>query len=101
MNGDDTVDRSSVIRCTSRLSGESGHANIRNFPHSCRQHTRQSPENVQHINNLILADKRMTVKELSLEMEVGEASVCRILKQLQLKNVRDRWVPIMLTYVFP
>ena len=58
--GDDAVDRSTVSRWASRLSGESGHANIRNFPHSSRP---QTTDNMQHINNLILADKCVTVKE--------------------------------------
>ena len=45
---------------------------------------------------LILADKHITVKGLALQVGVGEAGVCRILKQLQLKGCA-RWVSRMLT----
>ena len=48
---------------------------------------------MQRINNLILADKRVTVKELSLKVGVGEASLCRIMKQLQVVSdgFREFW----------
>ena len=64
-------------------------ADRRDFPHSGRPHTAQTPDNVQLINNLIFADKRVTMNVLSLQVGVGEVSVCRILKQLELK----RFVP--------
>ena len=38
----------------------------------------------------------LTAKEFSLQVRVVEASVRRILNQLQLKKVYDRWVPKML-----
>ena len=46
-------------------------------------------------NNLILAAKPVTVIELSLHVGLREASVCIILKQLQLKKICVRWVPGM------
>ena len=72
--GDDAVDHSTVRSVGCRLFGQSGYANIQNFPCSCRQHIVLTPDNVQRINNLILADKRVTAKELSLHVEVGEAT---------------------------
>ena len=54
--GDDVVDYNAVSRWASKLSVESGHANIRDFPHSGTPHTAQTPDNVQFINNLILVD---------------------------------------------
>ena len=75
---------------------KSGHADIWDFACSSRPHTAQAPDNVQRTNYLILADKRVTVKELSLQVGVGEANVCRILKQLQLKMICARWVLRML-----
>ena len=85
--GDDVVDLSTVRSVGCRLFGQSGYANIQNFPCSCRQHIVLTPDNVQRINNLILADKRVTAKELSLQVGVEEASVCRILKQFEFKKV--------------
>ena len=54
--------------------------NIRDFPRSGRSHTAQTLENVQCINSLILADKRVTVQELSLQMGAGESSISRIIE---------------------
>ena len=45
---------------------QSGYANIQNLPRNGRLHTAQIPGNVRPSNNLILTDKRATVKELSL-----------------------------------
>ena len=76
--GYDADDLSTFSQWASRFSGESGHANIRDFSRSDRLHNAQTPDNVQFINNLSLADKRVTVKELSLQMGVGEMSVWSI-----------------------
>ncbi|KAJ4435884.1 hypothetical protein ANN_18504 [Periplaneta americana] len=54
-------------RWASRLSGERGQANIRGTPRSGRPCTARSPDNVQRFDNMVVADKRVTVKELSLQ----------------------------------
>jgi AraC-like DNA-binding protein len=46
---------------------------------------------------MVLEDNQVTVKEMSAELGIGEASVCRIFKQLGIKKVCARWVPRMLT----
>ena len=68
---------------------------IYNFPRIGRSHTARTPDNVQHINNLILADKPKTSKELSLQVGLKEASICRIVKQFQFKEVWARRIPKM------
>ena len=40
------------------------------------QHRRMSM-----LKRLIMADRRITVRELSLQLDISEASVCRIVKQ--------------------
>ncbi|PNF20420.1 hypothetical protein B7P43_G08136, partial [Cryptotermes secundus] len=85
--GDDAVDRSSVSRWARRLSGESGHANIRDPPRTGRPQPAQTPDNVQ----------RVGLKEMSVQLGNDKASVCRIFKHLGLKRVCARWVPRMLT----
>ncbi|KAJ4447768.1 hypothetical protein ANN_09776 [Periplaneta americana] len=80
------VDRSTVSRWASRLSGKRGHANIRDTHRKDRTSTARSPDIVQRVNKMVVADKRVTVKELSLQVGIGEASMCRILKQLGLKK---------------
>ncbi|KAJ4438667.1 hypothetical protein ANN_14614 [Periplaneta americana] len=67
-----SVDRSTVSRWASRSSGERVHANIRDTPCSGRPCTTRRPDNVQRVN-MIVADKRVTVKELSLQVGIGEA----------------------------
>jgi histone-lysine N-methyltransferase SETMAR len=46
---------------------------------------------------MVLEDKCGTVKEMSVQLGIREASVCIILKQLGLKKVCARWVPRILT----
>jgi hypothetical protein len=46
---------------------------------------------------MVLGDKRVTLKEMSVKLGIEEASVCRILKQLGLKKVCAGWVPGALT----
>lgn len=55
----------------SRLHDEKGCCNIQD-----------SPGSVQRVNELVSADRRITGKELSLYIRIGEASACRILKVL-------------------
>jgi hypothetical protein len=95
--GDDAVNHSTVNWWARRLSGESGRANIQDSPRTGRRQTTQTPDNVQHVNDMVLEDKHVTVEEMSVQLEIGDAGVCRILKQLVLKNVCAWWVLRMLT----
>ena len=61
------------------LSGESGHANGQNFPRSDRSHTAQTPDNVQYINNLILADPVVIILATGSEVR-------------GFKSGRGRWI---------
>jgi transposase len=83
---DDAVDRSTVSRWTRRLSGESTHTNILDSSRTGRPHTAQTHDNVQRLNDMVLGVRCVTVKEMSVQLEIEEASVCRILKQLGLKK---------------
>jgi transposase len=64
VQGGDAVGRSTVSRWARRLSGESGHANIRGSPRTGRPHTAQTPDNVQRVNNMVLEVRRVTVREI-------------------------------------
>jgi hypothetical protein len=46
---------------------------------------------------MVLEERRVTLKEMSVKLGNGEASVCRILKQLGLKKVCARGVPSTFT----
>jgi hypothetical protein len=66
-----------------RLSGDSGHANVRDSP-------ARTPDNVE--------DRHVTVREMSVHLGIDEASVCRILELMGLKQVCARWDLRMTTY---
>jgi hypothetical protein len=48
---------------------------------------------VEKENSIIIADRHVTVRELSLQLDIGEASMCRRVKQCGYKEVCHRWVP--------
>ncbi|KDR19149.1 hypothetical protein L798_07040 [Zootermopsis nevadensis] len=91
--GEDTVDRSTVSRWAQRTSGKGGHGNIRDLPRSSRPQSARTDANVERVNNMIMTDRRINVTQLSLRMDIAEASVCRILEQLGFSKVCARWVP--------
>lgn len=64
MYGDDAVDRSTVSRWARKYSGFSWH-----------QQTAQTPDNVQRVNDMVLEDRRVTVKEMSVQLGIGK-QVC-------------------------
>jgi hypothetical protein len=56
--GDDAVDGSTVSLWAHQYSGFSLH-----------RHTARTPDNVQHVNDMVLEDRRVTVKEMSAHKE--------------------------------
>jgi hypothetical protein len=52
------------------------------YPRTGRQHSAQTPDNLQRVNDIVLEDKRVTVKKMSVKLGIGEASMCRILKEV-------------------
>jgi hypothetical protein len=71
MYGYDAVDRSTLSRWARRLSGESGHTSI--LDSGTRRHTAQIPDNVQRVKDMVLEDRRVTVKEMSVPLGIGES----------------------------
>jgi hypothetical protein len=49
------------------------------------------------VNSINLADRHVTVKKKSLQLDIGEASVCRILNKLGYLRVFNVWVLQQLT----
>jgi histone-lysine N-methyltransferase SETMAR len=95
--GNSAVDRSTVGRWVKRTSEEHGHADLDDQSRSGRPQTAMTEDTIDRANNLIQSDRRMTVAELSMQLEIGEASVCRILNKLGYSKVCARWVPRQLT----
>ncbi|XP_021925029.1 putative uncharacterized protein FLJ37770 [Zootermopsis nevadensis] len=74
--GEDTVDRRTVSHWAQRTSGKGGHADIRDLPRSGRPQSAWTDANVERVNNMIMADRRITVKQLSLRLDIEKAIVC-------------------------
>jgi histone-lysine N-methyltransferase SETMAR len=91
--GDDAVDRSTVGCWAKRLSGKSGHADIHDLPCGDRLQSAHTDTIAERANNMIVADRHVTVKQLSLHLDTGEARVCRILEKLGYTKVCAKWVP--------
>jgi hypothetical protein len=87
VHGDDAVNRSTVSRWARRLSGESVHINNWDSPRSGRPHTAQTSDNVQRVNDVILGDRHVTVKEMTVKLRIGKASACRILKLIGVEKM--------------
>jgi hypothetical protein len=68
------------------FSWHTDYTNIRGSPRTSRLHTAQTLDSVHHINNMVLEDRHVTEKEMSIQMGIGGESVCRILKRLGLKR---------------
>jgi len=95
--GDDTVDRSTVGRWARRTATEKGHADVHDRPRCGRPQSARTEATIEKANDIIMEDRRVTVTGLSLKLDVGEATVCRIIMNLGFSKVCARWVPRQLT----
>jgi [histone H3]-lysine36 N-dimethyltransferase SETMAR len=95
--GNCAVDRSTVSRWVKRTCEEHGHTDLDDQPRKGRPQTAMTEDTIDRVNNLIQSDRRVTVAELSMQLEIGEGSVCNILKELGYSKVCARWVPRQLT----
>jgi hypothetical protein len=73
-----------------------GRDHFENEPHAQRPRTSVNPDNVLKIGELIRANRRITVLELSQEVEISAGSVEEILHELRVSRVSARWVPRLL-----
>lgn len=75
-----------------------GRDRVENIPHLRRPKTSVTPDNVGTIDQLIRADRRITVRKLSEEVGISVGSVEAIVhNELKYKKVSARWVPRLLT----
>jgi hypothetical protein len=91
MHGEN-VDRSTVGCWARRFSGKAEHCDIHDLQRIGRLHAAV----VERVENVIMAGTRVSVKQLSLQLDTEEASVCRILEQLgYMKDpaATDRFTP--------
>lgn len=75
-----------------------GRDRVENQPHSRRPRTSVTSENVEKVEQLILDNRRITIREISEEVAISVGSVEEIVrKELQFSKVSARWVPRILT----
>ena len=57
-------------------------------------------ENIRCIEEELLSDRRLTLKEISVRLEIPKITVIRIIHEyLHVKNVHARWVSILLSSI--
>lgn len=96
--GTSAVDRSTVGRWARRVkASEGGAAELRDLPRSGRPPTAVTPDMLQRADVLIRRDRRITTRQLALELSVSKGSVDVIINQLGYSKVCARWVPRCLT----
>jgi histone-lysine N-methyltransferase SETMAR len=75
-----------------------GRDRVENEPNARRPRTSVNPDNVLKIGEIIRANRRITVLELSQETGISVGSVEEILhNELKVSKVSARWVPRLLT----
>ena len=75
-----------------------GHTSIKDEPRQGRPSEVNTPEKQQALNDLILAEKKITVEEIVQQLDISTGTahhiICEVLKFFK---VSCRWVPKMLT----
>ena len=93
--GADAVDVSTVRRWVRRF--QSGDRDVSDKARSGRPCTSTTPENEARLDQLIRANRRITVNEMRAELDVGVSALETMLSSLGYSKVCARWVPRMLT----
>jgi hypothetical protein len=86
-------------RCSvGRNHFEKGRDRVENEPHARRPRTSDNPDNVLKIGELIRANRRITVLELSHEVGISVGSVEEILhNELKVSKLSASWVSRLLS----
>jgi histone-lysine N-methyltransferase SETMAR len=93
---DECLSQSRVF--SSAKSFREGRDRVENERHARRPRTSVNPDNVSKIGELIGANRRITVLELSQEVGISLGSVEEILyNELKVSRVSARWVPRLLS----
>lgn len=94
--GGDAVPYSTVAYWVAEF--KRGRSSCKDDPRSGRPSTSVTEENVKKVENLVLEDRRMTIKHIAEILKISFGSIQSILiDSLGFKKVSARWVPRMLT----
>jgi len=67
---------------TQLVTGQGGHAAVFDSTRTGRPHSARRDDIAQRVNIIIMADISVALKQLSVQLDAGEGSVCKILEQL-------------------
>ena len=92
------VNRSTVGRWVQRVKASgSGETDLHDRLQSGCPATATSPDMLQHANDIIHADRRITSRQLAIQHSVSNGSAMAIIDALGYSKVCARWVPGSLT----
>jgi transposase len=93
--GDACTGASSVRRWVNHF--KDGNSDIADQPRCGRQRTAATERNKQKVDELIRQDRRITVREIAAQLEVGHRKVQEMMEILGYREVCSRWVPRFLS----
>ena len=92
------VDRSTAGRWVQRVKASgSGETELHVRPRSGRPATATSPDMLQRADDIIHADRRITSRQLAVQISVSNGSAMAIIDVLGYSKLCVRWVPRSLT----
>ncbi|XP_049945295.1 uncharacterized protein LOC126427113 isoform X4 [Schistocerca serialis cubense] len=92
------VDKSTVSRWAKHVSSSpQGQARLSDLPLAGRPCTTVTPAMTERANTLVRDDRRITIKQLSAQLDISVGSAVTIVHQLGYSKVCSRWVPPCLT----
>ena len=75
-----------------------GRTCVKDEPRSGRPNEASNEETVKQVEQLVLVDRRITLRQLEALVSIGKSTIQRILNEhLNMKKVAARWVPKFLT----
>ncbi|XP_052755721.1 protein GVQW3-like [Galleria mellonella] len=90
--GDDAVKEPTVHKWLKRF--REGRESVQDDPRSGRPSTSHSDENVERIRTCVNGDRRLTVRQVAEELNLGKTVVHEILRnELQMKKICAKIVP--------
>jgi transposase len=97
--GDAAVSRKAVYKWFERFRGRA--ESTEDEQRSGRPSTSTTDENVSKINEMIRANRGLTIREISTALNVSFGSVQLVLKKrLNMRRVREKFVPRLLSQEF-
>ncbi|XP_033218107.1 protein GVQW3-like [Belonocnema kinseyi] len=73
--------------------------NVENEPHDRRPRISMTPDNIRCVEQMILDDRRMNVRDISAELGISIGTVESIIHEnLQYRKVTSRWVPKLFNF---